>query len=240
MPPPTILVPVAVLEGEVLPDALVEFVSSAPVVLLGYHRIPDQTVPEQARDQFEPKARRELDELAAAFEAYGANVETRLVFTSDVQTTIEQTAIDVDRVAVLLSNPVTTVENVLVAVRGGINVPNIAATVASLVAPTEATVTLYHAATADEDVESARRALSGIATALVDAGIDRTRVTWSVERTGEPLERLVAATNQHDLLVIGEDEPRIADRIFGDTFSRIADRALAPVLVVRRPTETSS
>jgi hypothetical protein len=44
----TALVPFRVLEGEQVPVALVDLLARTPVVLLGYHVIPDQTAPEHA------------------------------------------------------------------------------------------------------------------------------------------------------------------------------------------------
>jgi hypothetical protein len=49
-------VPVAILKGETVPDAVVELLSTLPVVVLGYHVLPEQTAPGQARMQFEDQA----------------------------------------------------------------------------------------------------------------------------------------------------------------------------------------
>lgn len=232
---PTVVVPIAVLKQETIPETLAEFLSPAPILLLGVVDIPDQTSGDQAREQFETGAKQVLQTVSEQFAAHGADVDTRLSFTHNVSSTVEQVATDIDRVAILVPAPMTEVGRVLVAVRGGVNVPTITATVAALVADRETTVTVYHAAKPDADASDAERVLEGTARALVDAGVDRSRVTTTVERSSTPIESLLQAANDHDLLVVGEDKPTLRDQIFGDTSARIAERATVPVLVVRRP-----
>ncbi|CAI49281.1 UspA domain protein [Natronomonas pharaonis DSM 2160] len=233
--PPTIVVPVDVRGRESVPETLAAFLSPLPVLVVGVVEIPDQTAPKQARDQFEDDARQTLETVAETFAAAGAAVETRLTFTHDSQRTIEQVATDIDRVAILFPAPATAAESVLVAIRGGINVPNIAATVAALLRSTDASATLYHAATPDADTAEAEQALRALGSALVEAGLDEARFRTVIEADDAPLSALVAAANEHDLLVVGEDEPTIRDRIFGDTSERVAEQTAVPVVIVRRP-----
>ncbi|MDY7083395.1 MAG: universal stress protein, partial [Halobacteria archaeon] len=84
------LVPVEVLEGESVPQGVVELLSNVPVFVLGYHEVPEQTAPDQARSQFGEKANAKLDEIVEAFEQAGAEVESRLVFTQDSNKTLER------------------------------------------------------------------------------------------------------------------------------------------------------
>lgn len=235
---PRIIVPVAVLEGEIIPESLVEFLSTVPIVLLGYCAIPEQTVPEQARDEFEELASEELAALAEIFESYGATVETRLAFTHDPGRTIKQVVMDTERSAVLLPNPTQTVDQILVSVRHDVLTPAIAATVAELVDPTETTITLFYATADDETAdnkESGDQLLSAMTTALENEGIPRRRISRVIERTDKPDARLIQVAREYDLLVIGEDEPQIRDRIFGERADRVAEQARVSVLVVQRP-----
>lgn len=232
---PTVVVQLAVKERETISETLAEFLSPLSVVVIGAVEIPDQTSPEQARSQFEADARQTVETVSELFSETGSDVETRLSFTHDTRHTVEQVATDIDRVAVLFPAPVTSIERLLVAVRGSINVPNIAATVAALLEHTDVTATIYHAAPHDADTEAPAQALTAVASALEEAGIERHRVTTTLERADEPLDALAAAANDHDLLVIGEDEPTLTDRLFGETSDRIVERTTVPVVVVRRP-----
>ena len=68
----SVLVPLAVLQGETLSEAAAELLSSVDIVLVGYHDVPDQTATEQARDAYEDRLRRRLDEHASLFDEGGA------------------------------------------------------------------------------------------------------------------------------------------------------------------------
>ncbi len=232
---PTVVVQLAVQERETISETLAEFLSPLSIIVIGVVKIPNQTSSKQARSQFEADARQTVETVGDLISDAGANVETRLSFTHNPRRTVEQVATEIDRAAVLFPAPVTSVERILVAVRGSINVPNIAATVAALLERTDITATIYHAAAQDEDTESAAQALTAVASALEESGIESRRVTTTLERVDEPLDALVGAANEHDVLVIGEDEPKLTDRLFGETSKRIAERTTVPVVVVRRP-----
>jgi len=236
MPPtPRVIVPVEVLEGEVVSETLVDVLSAVPVILLGYERIPEQTAADQARSEFGEQAEQRLADIADAFESRDGSVETRLAFTHDVAATVQQAVEDVERGVVLHADPVQSVDDVLVAVRDAELVPAIAATVASIVGPTDATITLLYATT--EDPESGASLLDGVANALEEAGIDAERISRTVELTGDPETLLVEASTDHDLVVFGQDDSGVLDWLFRGTTERVSDETLVPVLVVQRPLE---
>ncbi len=58
---PSVLVPLRVLEGESVPEGVPDLLGDAHVVLLGYHVLPEQTAPGQARMQFEDRAMERLE-----------------------------------------------------------------------------------------------------------------------------------------------------------------------------------
>lgn len=231
------IVPVEILEGDVIPDALIEFLSTVPIVLMGYHEIPEQTLTEQARDEYGERATEELAALAEAFESYGGAVETELVFTHDPAKTIQRVADGIDRGVILRPNPVQTIEQVIVAVRRADLVPAITATAAALVGPTDTSITLLYATTADENEESGRRVLTGMTTTLEEAGIPKQRLTQRVEPAGDVETVLLDASSEHDLIVLGEDDPGIMQWLFGTATERVAEQTLSPVLVVQRSFE---
>lgn len=232
---PRVIVPVAVLEGEVLQDALVEFLSTVPVVLLGYHEIPEQTLPEQARDELGEQASAELESLTERFESHGATVETRLTFTHDLTETVERVLEQIDRGVVLFSNPVQEIEHVLVAVNRDVLIPATAATTAALVGPTDAAITLMYLGSGDE--EPGERLLSGMTTTLEEAGISSDRITRRVEPTTDPITTLADVSAEHDLIIFTESDPSILDRIVGSVSDRLSEKTLTPLLVVQQPLE---
>jgi nucleotide-binding universal stress UspA family protein len=230
---PTVLVPLAVLDGESLAPALIEALSGLRVELVGYHELPEQTAPGQARMQFEDRVQAELDDLADAFEEVGGAVETRMVFTHEPKQTFERVAVEAGCDGVLLNNPATEVEDVLVPLRGEVNVERIVALVASILDATDATATLYHVASEAEQGEG-RDLIDAAIESLVADGVARERLTEEIVISETPIKTLVAAAGEADLVVMGESKPSIQERFFGEVSEQVTNQSLTPALVVRR------
>jgi nucleotide-binding universal stress UspA family protein len=230
----TVLVPVKVLEGQQVPAALIDVLVPTTVVLLGYHPIPEQTAPEQARTAFGEQARAELDELAQAVADAGGSVETRLVFTHDPTQTFERVAADEAADAVLLLNPAPSVDRILVALSEGINTERITRLVALLASYTDRSVTLFHAAPTEEDRQRGEQLLDAATDLLVERGVPAGAITRDVTVSDTPVQAIVDAAAGTDLVVLGESRPSVRELIFGEPSERVAGHSLAPILVVRR------
>ena len=236
---PTILVPVMVLEGQTLPGTLVDFLAPADVVVLGYHVLPEQTPTEQASLQFEERAQAAVDGIAHAFREVGSDVETRLVFTHDRDQTVMRVAADVDATAILLPNPAGEVDDLLVALRGAVDGDRMATLVATLVGGGRQRVTVlgvsagegFDADAAVADVRDRLRAH--------DVAADRIEAETTVSE--RPVADIVARSAEFDAVVMGESEETLWSMLVGDETDRVAEGAIAPVLVVRRgPTAEST
>jgi len=230
---PSVLVPVRVLEGESIPDGVPELLAGAHVVLLGYHVVPEQTAPGQARMSFEDRATAGLDKYEATLEAAGATVERRLVFTHDGRKSIDRTASEHDCLAVLVPNATGPVEDVLVAVRGTVGSDRLARLVAGLFAETDATVTLYHVVETESD-DDAGMLLDGVADRLADLGVEPSAVERRVDRGRDPLDAVAETAAAFDAVVMAEFDPSLSTVVFGMPAEQVAERFLGPVLVVRR------
>jgi nucleotide-binding universal stress UspA family protein len=231
---PTVLVPLAVLEGRSLPNGTPELLANARVVLLGYHVIPEQTATEQARGQFGETAMSKLDEFADALAAAGADVETRLVFTHDEATTIDRLIYEHDCLAVLVPNSTTEVASVLVALRGTVGVERNARLVAGLFADAGVAVTLYHVLAENETRADGESFLNGVKTALVERGMDPDAIRPLVEDADAPLDAIADRAASHDAVVMGETDPSVTTFVFGMPAEQVAERFLGPVLIVQR------
>jgi nucleotide-binding universal stress UspA family protein len=231
----TVLVPVQILEGEQVPAALISVLASTPVVLLGYHVIPEQTAPEQARASFGDQALEELDDLAAAFRDAGGSVETRLVFTRNPTQTFERVAVDEAVDAILLLNPAPSIDRVMVALSEGINTERITELATTLARGSGITVSLVHVATAESERERGEQLLDDARGALVDKGISPGWIDSEVLTSETPIQAIIgAASGGTDLVVLGESRPSVRELVFGEPSERIAEHSLAPILVVRR------
>ncbi|MDR5674314.1 universal stress protein [Halalkaliarchaeum sp. AArc-GB] len=231
---PNVLVPIQILEGESIPEGVPGLLANAHVVLLGYHVIPDQTAPGQARMQFEERATQRLEEFEEMLEEAGATVETRLVFTHDGQTTIDRMIYEHDCIAALVPKATGPPEDVLVAVRGTVGVDRIARVVAGLFRETGVAVTLFHLAAEDETDEDVQTLLDGVADRLVELGMDERAIRTRIGRGTDPKQAIADAADEYDAIVMGESDPSIATFVFGMRAKQVAERFLGPVIVVQR------
>lgn len=228
-----VLVPVRVLEGQTVSPGVIDLLSPATVVLLGYHVVPDQTTPSQARMSFEEKAQQKLKEIGDAFRDAGAEVETRLVFTGEGQQTIERIAEEEGCNATLYLNPSMEVKRVLIALRGAVNADRIGTFTAALVGDRDIEVTILEvvspAGEAEDPSDLARRAQEGLA----DHGSPDAEVRVQTIESDRPVATIVEAAVDYDAIVMGEKAQSLSELLFGDIEERIAEESLGPVLVVR-------
>ena len=234
----SVLVPVEVLEGEHVPDSVVALLSTLPVVVLGYHVIPEQTAPGQARMQFEAQAQAKLDDLATAFREAGGAAESRLVFTHDEEQTLERVADETGCQAILIPNPSPAVTRLLVPVRGEVNVPRLAAFVATMRGGRPIDVTLMHVGTSEEERTAGETLVDEAAAALRERGVPATAIGREFVVSETPVRAIATAAADHDAVVMGESEPSLRTFLFGDPSEQVADQSVGPVIVVRRPRVT--
>lgn len=230
----TVLVPVAVLQGESLPEAVIELLASVEVTLLGYHEVPDQTATGQARDQYNPRVQRKLANYVSLFEEYGGQVNTKTVFTHNVENTFERIAIQENITAILLLNPAPVIEQILVPIRGSRNLDQLLSTTAEVAAGTDTEIVCFHAARTDRKRDDGQQLLATATDRLQAAGVEAGRITSDLRVTQSPLRAITEAAAEADFVVMGERKPSVVDRIFGDVTDRIANSSAAPVLVVRK------
>lgn len=231
-----VLVPFAVLDGETVPPGVVEFLAQAHTVLLGYHEVPDQTPPDQARLQFEERGEGLLDDVAGQFQGRAGTVERRLVFTRDSSKTIERVAAETDCDGTLLVQPTQQLDRVYVALADPTEANALGATLAGILPGLDIDVSLRYFGT-DPEGETA---LSTVADRLSRAGVESARIdsavaaeSWSVGAVTTGIESNVGAGTV-DVVVVGDSGVSLSGMVLGDAEGRIAATVLAPVLVVRQ------
>lgn len=232
--PVRVLVPLRILEGETVGPGVLELLSETEVVLLGYHVVPDQTPPGQARMSFEDRAQEQLADVAAAFETAGASVETTLVFTPDAAQTLERVADEEHCDAVTHVNPAMDAEDLLVVLHGDVDAERIGRFVARLVGDREMTVVLLEVGTPDAVAD--RPLTDRARTAMADAEFHVERVKERTLETNAPVRDVAELAGEYDATVLGEKEPSLAEFLLGGFEERIARESMGPVLVVRSGT----
>jgi nucleotide-binding universal stress UspA family protein len=222
-----VVVPVAVLENESVSLGLMNLLGTMDVTVLGYHVLPEQTPPDQARLQYEARANAALADVTEEFRAAGGAADYRLVFTSDRQKSLGRIADEVGARAYAITGATGTVGRLLVSLSGDVAADNVLAFVTELVGDRDIAVTLLRVA-GDEGAVPLAEARSR----LRDAGITTRAV---VAEEANPLDALVAAVPDHDAIVMGEQAPSLQSFLFGEITDRVAAESVGPVLVVRRP-----
>lgn len=232
----TILVPVDV-SSPVPPDSgILEHLRPVDVVVLGYYMVPTQTAPAHLKEDHEDEAAARLEEITARFDATDHEAERVLVFTKDRQDSIDRVADQHDCDAVLITGENRPIERILVPLRGDVNLERIVSLVADLERTSEASITLFHAVTGGADPSQGEFILRGAVDRLTDEGIDRNRLRWELSESGDPQGDIAALADEYDLVILGETEPSLKDRIIGTALTPILDSIDIPAIVVRDTT----
>ncbi|PSP48656.1 hypothetical protein BRC67_12235 [Halobacteriales archaeon QH_3_68_24] len=225
----TVLVPVDVSDELSVGPSVAAALDASAVVVLGYYPVPEQAAPAQIRSENETAA----DSRLSAFAEHFDDPTTVLVFTGDRDETVARVAREHDCDVVLTPGTagVERVERVLVALRGQTNLDRIVSVVGELFRETEAGITLFHAATDDSDL--GEFVLRGAADRLTEAGVDRDRADWRLASADDPVTEIAEIAGGYDLVVLGESEPSLRQRIFGTVPEDVTERIDRPALVVR-------
>jgi nucleotide-binding universal stress UspA family protein len=230
--PPLILVPVEVLEGQTVPEKLATFLAPSDVVVLGYHVLPDQTPAEQASLQFEDRAQEAVEDIAAVFHEAGRDVQTRVAFTHDRDQTVERVAAEVGATAIALPNPTGDIEEVLVPLRGFVDVNRLADLVSTLLADTDGRVTVWGLAANESDFDASNAVQDALET-LRSRGLPDEQVAAETDVVESPVRKIVERSADFDAIVMGEGGDSLLAALFGEEATRVAEGAVAPVLVVQ-------
>lgn len=229
----TILVPVDVSGSEPPDGAILDLLRPVNVVVLGYYPVPKQTAPAHLKEDHESDAAARLAEISADFDSTEHEVEDVLVFTKDRQDTIDRIADQHNCDAVLVPGVASEVERILVPLRGDVNLERIVSLVADLARTSDADVTLFHSVPDGTDPSQGEFILRGAIDRLVEEGVDRERLDWKLAEGGDPKSEIVALADSHDLVILGETEPSLRERIIGTVLTPILDEIKQPAIIVR-------
>lgn len=228
----TILVPVDVSVADHPNRAIIELLRPVDVVVLGYYPVPQQTAPAHLKADHEAAAKARLAEIVSAVTSSEHDVEDILVFTKSRQETIDRVADQYDCDAVVVPGNTRPIDRILVPLRGDVNLERIVSLVGELVRRDSAAVTLFHSVAEGTDPSQGEFILRGAADRLAQDGIDRDRIEWTLGE-GPPNEEIVALAEESDLIVLGETQPSLRERIIGPVLTPILDAIDQPAIIVR-------
>ena len=211
---------------------LVDTLATMEVVLLGHYGLPEQTPPSVARDQFEDDAQAELNNIARRFEETGVSVTTRLVFGKAREKTINRVALEEDCDVIFTPGDADAIAEVLVPLRGEANFDRILSFVGELLIATRASVTLFHTGE-ESDRLPGEEILADATDRLVETGVDPDRISRQLSAEDDVERSIVDLGDTFDLLVLGETEPSLRDKIVGSRPAQVTAGTDDPAFVVR-------
>jgi nucleotide-binding universal stress UspA family protein len=229
----TILVPVDVSVADPPSQGILQLLRPVNVVVLGYYPVPKQTAPAHLKADHESEAAARLDDIVTQFDSSDHDVEGVLVFTKDREDTIDRIADQHDCGAVLVPNDIGSVERILVPLRGDVNLKRIISLVRDLLRMNDVTVTLFHASTAGADPSQGEFMLRGAADRLTEDGVDPDRIDWTLSEGADPTPAIVDLAADYDLVILGETEPSLRERIIGTVLTPVLDKIEKPTIIVR-------
>jgi nucleotide-binding universal stress UspA family protein len=159
-------------------------------------------------------------------------VVTRLVFGKAREKTINRVALEEDCDVILTPGDADAIAEVLVPLRGEANFDRILSFVGELLTTTGASVTLFHTGE-ESDRLPGEEILVDATDRLVEAGVEPDRISRQVSEEDDIERSIVDLGDTFDLLVLGETEPSLRDRIFGSRPAQVTAGTDDPAFVVR-------
>lgn len=204
--------------------------------LVGFYNLDEHESVEQARTEYEDTFTAELREVAEQFEQRGVRTEYSILFNHDRVAARQRIAEFDDVDATLLPGTANTLDSVLVASRDLRNAERKIPLLLDIVDQDDlVSIDLVHIADPDdpEGEREGKRVLNETASILADEGYPRVKVGREVRTGTDVAFELSRAARGYDLLVIGETERDVGDRIFGPVGKYIRDEQGVPVMIVR-------
>ncbi|MBB6647292.1 universal stress protein UspA [Halobellus ruber] len=221
-----VLIPFDLPDADPVPSMLIKPLATTEVVALGQYKLPEQTPPGAAREQFEGDARDELADLVRPLERAEVPTRTRLVFSSDRQEAINRVAREDGCDAILTTGEADTLDRLFVALGGKPDRDRILSFVADLLAATDASVTLFH---------TSEETLTNATDRLVERGIDPDRAYQHLSESSDVGQRVVELETECDLLVVGEPDPSRDVRVLEPRSTEMTLDTDDPAFVIRGP-----
>jgi nucleotide-binding universal stress UspA family protein len=230
----TVLVPLDVSSEENPHPDVLRLLKSVGVVLLGYYPVPSQAAPAQVKHQHEPEAEERLKEVADRFDTPEGDLTEVLVFTHDRQETVNRIADEHDCDAVLSIGQGSTVERILVPIRGRENLKRVLGLVEDLLSESAASTTLFHSVEEGSNRQEGEELLEEATRRLTEAGVRSEKISRRVSEGKDAKTEIAGMEEEFDVLVIGETKPSLRERILGAFPTQIIDQTEASVFVVRK------
>jgi len=229
---PRVLMPVEVPDPSPLPHSLLRAVQPIEVLLLGYERFPEQTAPEQGLEEVGDDAGKALEKLVEDAAKRGFDVESDLVATADLPSSLERYVREAACQAVLLPQPTEVIERLLIPVFAEDQAnPRLATLVYDLTRTQPLSIELV-AMASDGERERAGAVSRAVTAQLVQAGVSRDAIKSEIAETDDLAVAIANARHGNELVIFNESRDRGRERLFAALQREVEDEVASPTLVV--------
>ena len=238
---PRIIVAVDVENPNAIPKALLRTFHELKLLVLGYRQGPEQTSPEQSREEFEDEAQENLDNVLSDLEDLDIDMESELVFTPDLPKTVNQYAEEYNSHAVLAARPIESVNRLLVPIYSLDQVNRrIASVLRELASSSDLPISLLLLSSGeseseeDQDMDELKEKMIN---ELTNAGISNETIRASQADVEDVSEAVSNISEKDDVVILGEPDDIDRNRFFKTIHEEIQDQVECPILVVLTESE---
>lgn len=236
MEKPKIIVATDLEEYNPLPKALLSAFSDLQLLVLGYRNVPDQTTPEQFRDEFEDESRENLNKVMDDLKEMDIEMESELIFSGDPAETFKSYIDDYESDAVLTSAPIESVERLLVPIYAKSQIRRkLASVLRELAISSELPISLIILTSSESGSEEEKEieALEqSMLSELKRAGIPEDQIRSNKADVSSVAESVSQISSGDDVVVLGEPEGANHDSFFSSLHEDIEEKIHCPVLIV--------
>lgn len=233
---PRVLMPLEVPRPEATPAPNLLAFQRLELLVLGYRLTPEQTSPEQAREELGAQARADMDAVVHELRSQDVQVSGELVFTPDLSATVRR-YIDEHRChAVLTPGEVSEAKRVLVPVYRPEQIDARLCTILRELALSGGQQVTFAVVASEEGVAEERRDEAELGRmalrCLARTGLARGRIRTTRVPGPDVAAALRSVKEEGDLVVVAEADPEERGHLFETLHERLVAAVSGPVLVV--------
>lgn len=205
------------------------------VKLVGFYHLDEEESVQEAQTEYEEEFTAELQKQAEKFEERGVRTEYDLIFNHDRIEARQRVAQKDDIDAILIPGRAYTLGKVLIASSHAQNAEKKVTTLLNFVNRDDLIrVDLIHIADPDdpEGEDEGEKILKEVMSILKDEDIPPHQINREVRTGTDVAFELNKAARSYDLVVMGETQPDIGDKIFGPASEYIVEERDVPVLTI--------
>ncbi|MBZ9627930.1 APC family permease [Psychroflexus sp. CAK1W] len=237
---PRILLPVSIPMEKSIPLAILRGFTDLEILLLGYKELKEQTSPEQFEKDDDGESQKELDKAKKELEDESFDVDTELVFTSDVAQAIDNVILEYDCQALLVVKPIKELNRLLIPVYDIHQLSKRYATVIyELTKASGLPASLMFIESTESSEESENKKAKDTSAMkreainrLKQAGVNRKQIESSSVQVSDISEAVKEKHQADDLVILVEANAKERENFINKIRGEISDKIDCPLLVV--------